>query len=174
MKLRTKFNLVLFLVFVIGFAVSGYISYALLQGNARSEVLRNAGLMMDTAIAIRGYTVNQVRPHLADKLSQTFLPQTVPAYAATETINKLREKYPQYSYKEATINPTNPRDRAQGWEWVLVNKFRANVGLQETVGERGKGKRRMLYMARPIRITNPACLSCHNKATEAPASLVKV
>ena len=114
MSLRMKFNLVLVVIFALGFAICGYFSYDLLQRNARNEVLRNAGLMMDTAIAIRGYTVNQVKPHLADKLTHTFLPQSVPAYAATETINDLRQKYPQYSYKEATLNPTNPRDRAHG------------------------------------------------------------
>ena len=86
----------------------------LLQNNAKQEVLRNAGLMMEAALSIRGYTVTQVKPHLESQLAETFLPQTVPAYAATETFNTLRKKYPDFTYKEATLNPTNPRDRARG------------------------------------------------------------
>ena len=172
MSLRMKFNLVLVVIFALGFAICGYFSYDLLQRNARNEVLRNAGLMMDTAIAIRGYTVNQVKPHLADKLTHTFLPQSVPAYAATETINDLRQKYPQYSYKEATLNPTNPRDRAMGWEWQLVQQFREQIGQREIVGERGEGNSKILYLARPIQITNEGCLSCHSEPEQAPQSMI--
>ena len=74
MGLRLKFNLVLVLVFLAGFAAAGYISRQLLQENARDEVLRNARLMMDTALAVRSYTVEQIKPHLDPMLEETFLP----------------------------------------------------------------------------------------------------
>jgi protein-histidine pros-kinase len=112
MGLRLKFNLVLIIVFLAGFAAAGFISRQLLQQNARDEVVRNARLMMETAISVRTYTVTQIAPHLIKQLEEVFLPQTVPAYAATEAILQLQKKYPDYSYKEATLNPTNPRDRA--------------------------------------------------------------
>lgn len=172
MSLRLKFNLALLLVFAAGFAVTSVMSFDLLQTNARNEVLRKASLMMDTAIAIRGYTVDQVRPHLADKLDHEFLPQTVPAYAATETLNQLRDRYPGYTYRETTINPTNPRDKAWGWEWQLVQDFRAGKLVEETVGERGEGAEQILYMARPIKIAKEACLACHSQPEVAPASMV--
>ena len=94
MGLRLKFNLVLVVVFLLGLGVSAYVSHRLLVQNARDEVARNAGLMMETALAIRGYTVQQVRPHLEMQLMRVFLPQTVPAYAATETLNELRKRHP--------------------------------------------------------------------------------
>ena len=112
MGLRLKFNLVLLAVFALGLLVSGYVSYTLLARHAREEVTRNAGLMLEAALAIRGYTIEQIRPHLELQLMRVFLPQSVPAYAATETFNTIRENHPDYSYKEATINPTNPRNRA--------------------------------------------------------------
>jgi protein-histidine pros-kinase len=106
--LRFKFNIVLGVVFAAGMALSANVSYQLLQNNAKQEVLRDAGLMMEAALAIRGYTVEQVKPHLDAKLEETFLPQAVAAFAATETFNALRVRYPEYTYKEATLNPTNP------------------------------------------------------------------
>lgn len=53
MGLRLKFNLVLIVVFLVGFAGTGWISRQLLQGNARDEVIRNARLMMEAALAVR-------------------------------------------------------------------------------------------------------------------------
>jgi HAMP domain-containing protein len=173
MGLRLKFNLVLAVVFAAGMLVSAYVSRELLQGNAKQETLRNAGLMMEAALAIRGYTVSQVKPHLDYALQEKFLPQTVPAYAATETFNSLRKKYPDFSYKEATLNPTNPRDRAVDWETDVVNAFR-NRTETEITGERDTPAGRMLYIARPIQIKDPACLVCHSVPGAAPASMIKL
>jgi protein-histidine pros-kinase len=174
MGLRLKFNIVLVLVFAAGIGVSAYVSQKLLQDNAKEDVLHNAGLMMEAALSIRGYTVQQVKPHLEDKLQAVFLPQTVPAYAATEIFNSLRKKYPDYNYKEATLNPTNPRDRAVEWEADIVNAFRADPGKKEVMGERMAPSGPQLYLARPIQIKDPACLACHTTAEVAPASMVKL
>ena len=174
MSLRLKFNLVLVLVFAVGFAATGAVSYELLQRNARDEVLRDAGLMMETALSVRKYTVSQIKPELIKVIDETFLPQTVPAYAATEVFNELRKSYPDYSYKEATLNPTNPRDRATDWESDIVNRFRQVATEKEIVAERDSPTGRQLYIARPIRITNPECLACHTTAEASPPSMIKI
>jgi protein-histidine pros-kinase len=174
MGLRLKFNLVLLAVFALGFVVSGVLSWNLLHRNARDEVVRNAELLMEAALAVRGYTVGQVKPHLDEKLEQAFLPQSVPAYAATETLNQVRKKYPDYSYKEATLNPTNPRNRAVEWETDVVNAFRNRADLKELTGERSTPTGPSLYVARPIQISNPACLACHSVPDAAPASMLKL
>lgn len=174
MGLRLKFNIVLVLVFAAGIGVSAWVSQRLLQDNAKEDVLHNAGLMMEAALSIRGYTVQQVKPHLEDKLQTVFLPQSVPAYSATEIFNSLRKKYPDYSYKEATLNPTNPRDRAVEWEADIVNAFRADPSKTQVTGERMAASGPQLYLARPIQIKDPACLACHTTAEIAPASMVKL
>jgi protein-histidine pros-kinase len=178
MGLRLKFNIVLVLVFAAGIGVSAWVSHRLLQQNAKDEVLRNAGLMMESALAIRGYTVSQVKPHLEAQLAEKFLPQTVPAYAAAETFKTLRKKYPDFSYKEATLNPTNPSNRAVEWETDIVNHFRNASSTSgsggELSGERDTPAGRMLYIARPIQIKDPACLACHSVPAAAPASMIKL
>ena len=174
MGLRLKFNLVLLCVFLIGLAVAGWISRDLLIRNARDEVARNASLMMEAALAVRRYTINQVGPHLQTQLMQEFLPQSVPAFAAAETMGDLRKKYPDYFYKEATLNPTNPRNRAADWELDLVQEFRNRPDLKELDGERDTPTGRALYIAHPIQISNPACLSCHSTPDAAPPTLIKL
>lgn len=174
MGLRLKFNLVLSLVFVIGLVSAGYISQDLLNRNARDEVIRNASLIQETALAIRGYTVNQVRPNLEAHMEDVFFPQGIPAYAATETVNALRVKYPDYFYKEAALNPTNLRDRAADWEADLIQEFRNKPGTRELVGERTTPTGRSLFLARPIKILSQACLACHSTPAEAPPTVVKL
>jgi methyl-accepting chemotaxis protein len=174
MGLRLKFNLVLIVVFLAGFAAAGLVSRQLLQENARDEVVREARLMLEAATAMRAYTVDQIRPHLIKQIEQVFLPQTVPGYAATETINTVRKKYPDYTYKEATLNPTNPLNRTTDWEADIVNRFRNYTDVKEIVSERQSSTGRSLFIAKPIQITNAACLQCHTNAAVAPPTMVKI
>ncbi len=174
MGLRLKFNLVLIVVFLAGFAAAGFISRQLLLDNARDEVVREARLMMEAASSVRSYTVSQIQPHLIKQLEEVFLPQTVPAYAATETINQMQKKYRDYGYKEATLNPTNPRDRATDWEADIINEFRKGGEIKELVSERVSANGRTLFIAKPLQITNPACLQCHSTPSAAPATMLKI
>ncbi|HWJ01107.1 MAG TPA: DUF3365 domain-containing protein [Burkholderiales bacterium] len=172
MKLIIKFNLVFVSVFLIGLGIAAYVADTLLQQNARAEMQHSARLIMETALATRGYTSSQVGPLLQTQMKYGFLPQSVPAYSAAEVFNGLRKKFPEYSYKEATLNPTNPRNRAVDWETDVVNQFRNNTESSEIIGERDTPSGRLLYIARPIQIRDGACLACHSTVDAAPKTLV--
>ena len=174
MRLTTKFNLVLLVVFSLGLAAAGYVSYTVLHKHAREEVITNAGMMMEAAFAIRGYTVKEIRPLLALQMKRDFLPQSVPSYAATQNFNAVRETHPEYTYKEAALNPTNPRDRATDWETDIIQAFRNRPETREITGVRETPTGKSLYYARPIRITNKNCLTCHSTVEEAPETMVSL
>jgi HAMP domain-containing protein len=173
MKLLLKFNLVFLLIFAIGIVAAGRVSWTLLERNARAEIAENARLLMDTALAARTYTSTQVNPLLETQMKYTFLPQSVPAYSATEVFNDLRKKHTEYSYKEAVLNPTNPRNRAVEWETDIVTQFRGNKDAAEIIGDRDTPTGRSFYIARPIRIANPACLRCHSTVDAAPKTMIE-
>ncbi len=172
MKLLLKFNLIFVLAMALGVAVSGYISRSLLQAQAQEEVLGGARLMMEQASAVRAYTSGQITKLLQEQLKTEFLPQSIPSYSATEVLATVRTRHPEYGYKEATLNPTNLRDRAEGWEVDIVNGFRNDADMKEFVGQRDTPAGRSLYVARPLRITNPACLQCHSSVEAAPATMI--
>ena len=174
MKLVWKFNLVLAGIFLLAYVASAIVAYSVLQSNAREEVLRTGRLMMEAASSARDYTTSHVKPLLETQLKYLFLPETVPAFAATEQFNELRKKHEDFGYKEATLNPTNPRDRASDWEADIVNRFRNSPTTPELYGERDTPTGRSLFVARPIQIKNPACLECHNTAETAPRTMIDV
>ncbi len=173
MSLFFKFNLILVVVFAAALVPVTAIANGLLQRSARDQVVENARIMMQTAHATRTYTVKQIKPLLEPRLAEEFLPQSVPAYSATEIFNYIRESHPEYTYKEATLNPTNPRNRTVDWEADLVNAFRSDRELKELIGERESPLGASLYLGRPIRITDPGCLTCHTTPETAPASVVR-
>jgi protein-histidine pros-kinase len=172
-KLIWKFNLAILAVAAVAFILAAVVSYTVLHANARDEVLQNARVMMESANASGDYTNAQVRPLLETQLKYKFIPQSVPAFAATEQFNELRKNYPDYTFKAATLNPTNPRNHATDWEIDIVNQFRQSAAKTEVIGERATQAGRSLYLARPIQIKDPACLTCHSTPDAAPRTMVE-
>jgi hypothetical protein len=172
MGLRTKFNLGILFVSLSTLSLAGFYIHSVLQNNAREEVLQSARIMMESAIAVREYTVTEIKPLLVIQQTRKFIPQIVPAYAAAEYANRFQKKHPEYNYKEATLNPTNPDNKAADWEADIVQWFRDHKDAEEFVGEREGPAGRQLYLGRPITIKNPACLNCHDTAENAPRTLV--
>ena len=173
MKLLFKFNLAFLLLFLLGIAACGYITRDMLQRNAREEIAENARLLMANALAVRAYTNTQIKPLLDTQMKYSFLPQSVPAFSATEVFNLVRKTYSEYAYKEAMLNPTNPRDRAVDWEADLINQFRNGSASGEFFGERQTPSGNSLFFARPLKIADPACLLCHSTVEIAPRTLVE-
>lgn len=174
LSLAAKFNIVFLAVFAVGFVATSMVSNYLLQQSAREETLSKARVLMGSASAASWYTANQVAPLLESRLKFEFVPQSVPAFAATEHLHELLKQYPQYAYKAAMLDPTNPRDRASAWEAPVIKQLRANPALQELVGERASAAGPSLYVARPIVLRNEACLRCHSTPDAAPQTMLDI
>ena len=173
MKLLTKFNLILLVLFGIGGLIISQITYRFLIDNARREVLREAELMMASAKAVRDYTASDLAPLLEQNPQHktTFLAETVPAFGAISTFNKLRQKYPDYTYREATINPTNPEHRAADWEADVIGFLRDHPEQKQVTGERETPIGPVMYLAIPM-AADPPCLECHSRPAVAPPAMI--
>jgi len=132
MGLKAKFNLVMLAAFLFGLGLAAALSWRIVQENARNEVVQEANIMMQQALAIRDYTVKEIRPLLADQVKVRFLPHTVPSWAAQTNLRAFSARFPDYSYKEAALNPTNPADRASDWESGIIAEFARNPSLTDS------------------------------------------
>ncbi len=174
MKLLLKFNLILIVLVAIGLMVVSFVARSFLVENAKAQVLQQAELMMESASSTRQYTTEELKPLLQQTAShrRTFLPQTVPAYGATVTFARLRKKFPEYTYKEASLNPTNPQDRAVEWETDVIQHFRNDATQKALVGERITPTGKSLFLAHPISV-QPSCLECHSVPAAAPRTMIE-
>jgi methyl-accepting chemotaxis protein len=175
LKLGQKLTLLLVLVFIGGVIASGITLSRILNTSAQNEITSQALMLMETMNSVRDYTNTQVKPELADKLETEFLPQTVPAYAAREVFEKWRsnQTYKEFFYKEATLNPTNLRDKADGFESTIVERFRQDAALKEQRGFYNSPSGKLFYVARPLPISKESCLECHSTPDAAPPSMIE-
>jgi HAMP domain-containing protein len=175
MKLLAKFNLILVVIFGAAGLLIAQLAYSFLIRNARREVLAQAELMVAGTRAVRDYTADDLSPLLQQNPRHKirFLAETIPFFAATTTFNMVRKSYPEYSYKEATLNPTNLEDRASDWEADVIHELRDHPEQQQVVGERDTPSGQALYLAHPIKV-DPPCLECHSVPSAAPHAMLAV
>jgi protein-histidine pros-kinase len=170
--IRTKFNLTLLAAFLVGLALAGVIARQILRDNAAEEVRQQASLMIAEATAVRDYTANEVGPLLAEQTRQRFLPQTIPFWAAQTSFRSVHKQFPEYAYKEAALNPTNPADRATDWQADIIDAFKQNADLHELASVRRTPQGTMLNLSRPVRVDDAGCLPCHSVPSAAPPSMI--
>ena len=173
MGLRAKFNVLMLAVSVLGVALFMLAANTLVNLVARQEVLQSSRIMMESAAGARKYTSEQIAPILKPLIAHQFYPQSVSAYAAKRNFDVIHAKFPDYMYREAALNPSNPEDRASDWEADIINDFRAHPDKDEISLERSTPSGPILELARPL-VNKPACMECHDRATNAPASMLAI
>lgn len=173
MGIRAKFNLLMLAIAAAGVGLFAFAAEPLVHAVAQEEVIQSARLMMESAAGARKYTSEQIAPLLKDRMENRFYPQAVSAYAAKQSNEVIRAGYPDYTYREAALNPTNPEDRATDWEADIINDFRAHPEKAEISLERSTPTGKFTVLARPI-VTKQACLECHSVASAAPPSMVAI
>ncbi|MGA0603138.1 c-type heme family protein [Caulobacter sp. KR2-114] len=172
MKLQTKFNLAMLLAFLVGLGLSAAFAYKISLDGARREVLQQAALMTSVGDGASAYTEQEVAPLLTSVGDTRFAPQTIPFLAVQDQFRRVQKAWPDYSYKDAALNPTNPADHAADWEAQIINRFRAEPGLGQTISQRDTADGPVLSVARPIRIKDAGCLQCHSTPDRAPKAMV--
>ncbi|MEO0396198.1 MAG: DUF3365 domain-containing protein [Cyanobacteria bacterium P01_A01_bin.137] len=175
-SLGNQFTKMLTIIFVVGILTSGLILSAAIRQKVEGQTIQQAEILIQTMNAVRTYTSSKVNPQLADELaeSSTFIPETVPAYSAREVFEEFRSEntYKDFLYKEATLNPTNPKDQADKFETQIINRFRENVELNKLKGYRTFDGQKRLYISRPLTVTEESCLECHGRPSAAPDSMI--
>ncbi|XDA99869.1 DUF3365 domain-containing protein [Sulfitobacter sp. LCG007] len=172
MGLRFKYNIVLFLACVIGIAAAAGLSYRFVQNSAIDEIEESIRLLRANALAVRSYTLTNIDPLLSDDQDILFLPETVTNFAARTVFANVQEHFPEFSYKEAALNPTNPEDLPTSLEKELIDQFRADPSLTQLSTVVDRDNERFLTVAFPLTITKAGCLRCHSTPEAAPPAMV--
>lgn len=172
MGLRFKFNALLLTTLIVGLVGSSLIFWKVADSNAREQLHAQIAVLRAQALAVRRYTSEEIKPLLADMSDIQFLPQTIPSFSAQTAFNHFRAELPDFSYKEAALNPTNLADKAVDWEAELIEQLRADPSIKELAINRSTSSGEQYTVAFPLQITSADCLTCHSTPDKAPRSMV--
>ena len=170
--LRALIRRILLPIFIISLLVSAGGSYLLLYNEALRQAQQEARIMLASAHAIGEYTETHILPKLTATSPSSFEPEQVPFYASRTVFHTVTGKAALYTFRFPTFNPTNPLDRPIPFELGLINRFRDEANLTELTGVQNLAQGKVFYLAQPIRIEDPECLTCHSSPDRAPRGML--
>jgi hypothetical protein len=176
LSLSRKLVSLLTMIFLASLVMVICLLNLLFTNYAVKQIDFKASFLLDSMTAVRNYTDKQIDPLLDPLNSQSskFIPESIPFYSAKTVFTYLQANpnYGRYSYRETALNPTNPEDRADAREAQLIKAFRDDPSLKSLSGNRAMENGIFHYVAKPIRLNDQKCLSCHSTYQKAPDSLV--
>ena len=172
MGLTLRFNIILAACYLAVLSLCLWPFYQLSRLEVLEQLQSQIDVLRGQALSVRKYTSDEIRPLLDDQSAIQFLPQMIPSFSAQTVFRNFRTINPQFTYKEAALNPTNPADLANDWEREAIRKLGANPELDKVISIRASEAGPQYTVIYPIHITDESCLTCHSTPDKAPPSMV--
>ncbi len=171
-KTQFKFytGLILFL-FCLGGSI---LVYTYQKKELEHSVYKETEIYIAAVEAIRAYVKDVLRPKMYDIIPEDhFIPEAMStSFVGREVMRRVEDRFAEFNYKRAAINPRNPINKADSFEHRMINWFRKNNAI-EWSGVIKKGGRAFYARLYCIR-AEKSCLRCHGDPKDAPTELVKI
>jgi PAS domain S-box-containing protein len=171
-KLSFKFAAATIIILATALSVTVVMITAREREIVHAEALRRAQTVLSFGEATRDYARYTLSPAVERHTDALIFEAQSATFVARGTFEYLRKHAPEYSFREASLNPLNLSNLADEDEKRVIEKFRANGALKEVNGYRNRNGRKEFYVARPIE-TKEVCLECHDSPETAPPEVVE-
>ncbi len=172
MGIRSKFVIIITVLSLLATIAIGYTSYWLSRQNAIAEA-KSKGEIIYNYIEASGkffgkYQYPLIMEENTDK--DRFVPELMSKFVVSRMEFEIfQETLEGYRFKQATLDPLWPDNKADADEQKVIAYFEANPKSVEKQGVMQKHGDNFFYTARPIRIDKAFCLTCHGDPADAPA-----
>ncbi len=176
MGIRMRSILVMGVLGVLAIAVIGITSYQLSIKNALNEAKTKSNIILNYAMATKQYMKKVQRPLVKELIeNDRFYPELMSGFVvARGTFELFKKSSPDYTFKQATLDPLNPSNKADQDEVEFINTFAQNPALESMEGRITKNGNDLFYFAQPIKINSSGCLNCHGDPYDAPKDQVEI
>lgn len=171
MGIRSKFIVIITVLSLLATIAIGYTSYMLSRQSAIAEA-KSKGEIIYNYIKASGkffgkYQYPLIMEDNMDK--DRFVPELMSKFVVSRMEFEIfQETLEGYLFKQATLDPLWPDNKADVDEQKVIAYFEANPESTEKQGVMEKEGDNFFYTARPIRIDKAFCLTCHGDPADAP------
>lgn len=165
-SLPKRFYLSLIIVYVVVVLATAPTVYFITKNQVYNRAEKDLVLLVDVVKSIQDYVATDMRPHfLKEKI---FYSPAISGIVATSRIaTYLKQKQPRYYISNASDNPLNPQNEAQGLEQRLLEEFRGNRQLK-SLNRAGTINGQVYLVSSAPKVSKKGCLRCHGKPEAAP------
>jgi len=176
MGIRMRSILIMGILGLLAITAIGVTSYQLSVKNALNEAKNKSKIILNYAMATKQYMKKVQRPLVKELIEEDrFYPELMSGFvAARGTFELFQQSSPDYTFKQATIDPLNPSNRADSEELKFIDFFAKNPESKSSEGVITKNGTDLFYFAQPIKVNSSGCLNCHGDPYDAPKDQVEI
>ncbi|MBU0664863.1 MAG: DUF3365 domain-containing protein [Proteobacteria bacterium] len=171
MGIRAKFIIMIIVLSLLAALAIGYASYVLSHQNTIVDAKSKAEMLFNY-IEASGTFFGRYQKPLIDELvtdKDKFIPELMSMFVVKRMEYDLfSEAQKGYQFKQATIDPLWPDNKADADELKIIQYFASNPTAQSKDGIVEKGGEQFFFTAKPVRIEKDFCLNCHGDPATAP------
>ena len=175
MTIRTRLLIIIAVVSVLASVLVAFSSYRFAVSNTMSEAKEKGNMVFSFMESSRRHFRDKQRPIVLDIVDKDrFYPELMSGFAVTRGIwDEFEKEVPGYRFRQATLDPLYPPNKADGDEIKIIKYFEDNKDLATTEGTLVKDGEPTYYFARPIKV-GKNCLRCHGDPQDAPKDQLEV
>ena len=176
MGIRMRSILIMGILGFLAITAIGVTSYQLSVKNALNEAKNKSKIILNYAMATKKYMKKVQRPLVKELIEDDrFYPELMSGFVtARGTFEIFKQSSPDYTFKQATIDPLNPSNRADAEEVKFIDYFAKNPAAKSAEGIITKNGTDLFYFAQPIKVNSSNCLNCHGDPYDAPKDQVEI
>lgn len=170
MSIKFKFILAVIICLMITMGI-GVWKLNLLQLKAfENEILNRTELVLSFGQASRNYVINQLTPAVEKHTDAMIFEAKSNAYATRSIFEIFNQNFPEYIYRQTSLNPLNMSGKADEFEAQIIAKFKENPAIKQLTGYKKLNNQELFYVAKPIKV-EASCLQCHGRVAVAPQEI---
>ena len=176
MGIRSRFIIIMAIIFGVATVGIGTASYLFSKRNAMQEAKSKGELIFNYILATRDFYTEKQRPLIMEVFEKDrFYPELMSGFVLTRgTFDIFKKNLTGYNFKQATLDPLYPPNKADEWETKLISKFAGQPELKTDEGTMQRDGETFFYLAKPIKVAGKDCLRCHGDANDAPKDQVEI
>ncbi len=175
MGIKGRLIAIVSILSVIAVAIIGIASYKFSTMHAIAEGQEKGNIIFNYIMAQRDFFREEQRSLAMEIVEQDrFYPSLMSGFVVTRaTWDRFKKNLPGYIFKQATIDPLFPANKADSDELDIISKFHDDSSKKKMEGVISKKGNDYYYIAKPIRITKKGCLRCHGDPANAPKDQIE-
>jgi HAMP domain-containing protein len=175
MSLRVRFVLIIGVLSLLSAVSLAFFSYRFSVNNAMVEARKQGNIVFNYIEASRSFFRDKQLPQIMGLVDKDrFLPELMSGFALTRGVwENFSKNLSGYIFKQATVDPLHPPNKADAQELAIIDEFRNRPELKTKEGILEKGGEKYFYFARPVKVEK-GCLRCHGNPDDAPRDQVEI
>lgn len=171
MGIRAKFIMIISVLSLLATVAIGYASYMLSRQSALANA-KSTGEMLFKYIEASGSFFGKYQKPLVDELvtdKDRFIPELMSRFVVKRMEHDIfAENQKGYQFKQATIDPLWPDNKADAEELKIIQFFSSNPAAKQKEGVVKRNGEQFFFSALPVRVDKEFCLDCHGDPAKAP------